>query len=171
MKDRSHHFERKAKNILSDHIIVVGAHRVGHPIVKYLHENGVPFVAMDFNPTIVHELATQGMNVVYGDIGDPEILESLYIESAKLVICTASDLSDNELLLNIVKERNKETTVVLRATDTEHAHILKSLGADYILLPEKVSGDYIVHQLKHYWPEAHFNDGIVFDHKAISSIV
>ncbi len=62
-------------------------------------------------------------------------------------------------------------TVVLRATDSEHAHALKLMGADYVLLPEKVSGDYIVNQIKHYWPDVKFNDGISFTNKAVSSII
>lgn len=170
-KGKSHYFESKVEGVLTDHIIVVGAHRVGSPIIKYLHTNQIPFITMDFNPTIVHDLVDQGINAVYGDIGDPEIIESLQIESAKLVICTASDIADNELLLNVVKEKNPETTVVLRATDAEHARVLKELGADYVLLPEKVSGDYIVHQIKHYWPNMHFKDGITFSNKSISSLV
>ena len=170
-KGNAHYFEHKVKNALADHIIVIGAHRVGTPIINYLHTNQIPFIAMDFNPTIVRDLVNQGVYAVYGDIGDPEIIEALQLESAKLVICTASDLSDNELLLNLVKEKNKEAKVVLRALDSEHARILKSLGADYVLLPEKVSGDYIVHQIKHYWPDVNFKDGINFGNRAVSSIV
>ena len=166
----SHRFEHKVKKALTAHVIIVGAHRVGTPIVKYLHEHEIPFVAMDFNPNIVSELVEQGMNAVYGDIGDPEVLEYLQIEHAKLVICTASDLIDNELLINLVKEKNKDAKIVSRAVDSEHANILKNLGADYVLLPEKVSGDYIVHQIKHHWPEVNFKDGIVFGNKAISTI-
>jgi len=169
-KGKTHHFEHKVKTSLIDHVVIIGAHRVGSPIVKYLHNNQIPFVAMDFNPTVVRDLVDQGIHAIYGDIGDPEIVESLQLELAKLVICTASDLSDNELLLNLTKERNKKAKVVLRATDSEHARILKELGADYVLLPEKVSGDYIVYQIRHYWPDVHFKDGINFTNKSVSSI-
>jgi Kef-type K+ transport system membrane component KefB len=170
-KGRNHYFEHNKKNTLTDHIIVIGAHRVGSPIIKYLQSHDIPFVAMDFNPSIVRELVDQGAEAVYGDIGDPDIIEELHIETAKLIICTASDFSDNQLLLNIIKEKNDKAKVVLRAVDTEHAKILKELGADYVLLPEKVSGDYIVHQIKHYWPDVNFKDGISFGNKAVSSIL
>lgn len=170
-KGKGHYFEHKMKNTLVDHIIVIGAHRVGSPIINYLHANQVPFVAMDFNPTIVRDLVNQGIYAVYGDISDPEIIESLCLEDAMLIICTASDLSDNKLLLNIVKEKNKKAKVVLRALDSDHARILKELGADYVILPEKVSGDYIVQQIRQNWPNVHFKDGIEIHNKAISSIV
>jgi Kef-type K+ transport system membrane component KefB len=170
-KGKAHYFEHNAKNLLSGHIIVVGAHRVGTPIIKYLHENNIPFVAMDFNPSIVRDLVSQGIYAVYGDIGDPEIVEALQLETAKLVICTASDFADNQLLLNTVRAQNSEAKVVLRATDNHHAHILKEIGADYVILPEKVSGDYIVHQIKHYWPNVQFKDGLRLSNHSVSTIV
>lgn len=159
-KGKNHFMEGEIPESLSDHIVVIGAHRVGGPIIKHLKSQKIPFVAMDFNPTIVRELVDKKINAIYGDIGDPEIVDALHIESAKLVICTASDPSDNELLLELVKERNKDIKVVLRATDAEHAHIFKELGADYVILPEKVSGDYIVGQIKSHWPKIHFKEGI-----------
>ncbi len=168
---KKHYFEHGEKSALVDHIIIIGAHRVGSPIIKYLQNNEIPFVAMDFNPTIVRELIAQDVQAVYGDIGDPDIIEALHIEAAKLVICTASDFADNQLLLNIVRAKNDKAKVVLRATDSDHAKLLKELGADYVLLPEKVSGDYIVHQIKHYWPDVQFKDGISFGSKAVSTIV
>ena len=169
-KGESHVFEHKVKHALSEHIIIIGGHRVGGPIIKYLQGSDISFVVMDFNPTVVRDLVNQGVNAIYGDIGDPEIFEYLQVEKAKLIICTALDLSDNELLLNFVKEKNPSVKVVLRATDTEHSKILKQLGADYVILPEKVSGDYIVAQLKHYWPNIHFRD-ISYSKKSVSSLV
>ncbi len=170
IKGRSHVFERKVKNLLADHIIIIGGHRVGGPIIKYLQNTDISFVVMDFNPTVVRELSDQGINALYGDIGDPDIFDFLHVDKAKLIICTATDLSDNELLLNYVKEQNSSTKVVLRATDTEHAKILRQLGADYVILPEKVSGDYIVAQLRHTWPDVHFKD-IYATRKSVSTIV
>ena len=170
IKGRSHVFEHRIKGALNEHIIIIGGHRVGGPIIKYLQGSDISFVVMDFNPSVVRDLVARGVNAIYGDIGDPEIFEYLQVEKAKLVICTALDLSDNELLLNYVKENNPSAKVVLRATDIEHSKILKQLGADYVILPEKVSGDYIVAQLKHYWPEVHFKD-ISYSKNSVSSLV
>jgi voltage-gated potassium channel Kch len=169
-KGKAHIFEYKCIKQLVDHVVVIGAHRVGAPIVKYLHDSDIPLVVMDFNPSVVRELTAQNIDAVYGDIGDPEIVEFLQVETAKLVICTASDLADNELLLKFVKEKNKAVKVVLRAVDVTHAKILKELGAEYVILPEKVSGDYIVAQLKQYWPNVHFKD-IPISKRSVSSLV
>ncbi len=169
-KGSSHVFERKVKNQLADHVIVIGGHRVGGPIIKYLQTTDISFVVMDFNPTVVRDLTNQGVNAIYGDIGDPDIFEFLHVDKAKLVICTAVDLADNELLLNYIKETSATTKIVLRATDAVHAEILKKLGADYVILPEKVSGDYIVTQLNRTWPNVEFKD-MPINKKSVHSLI
>lgn len=164
----AHVFERRSKKHLDEHLIIIGGHRVGGPIINYLESSDIPFVVMDFNPSVVRQLSERGINAIYGDIGDPEIFEFLQVEQAKLIICTATDFSDNELILNFTREHNSQAKVVLRAVDCEHADKLKDLGADYVILPEKVSGDYIVAQLKRTWPDIHFKDITI--RKSVSSI-
>ena len=153
----AHYIESKVATELEGHVVVIGAHRVGQPVVKYLEAEKIPFLVMDFNPHIVESMRDRGLNVVYGDLGDPEILDSLQLESAKLIISTARDMVDNEMLLEECKRRKIRAKVVARALDRDHARALKALGADYVILPEQVSGDFIVNQLKTHWPEVRFS--------------
>lgn len=156
-KSSTHFLETKVAEELQDHVVVIGAHRVGQPVVKYLEKVKIPFLVMDFNPHIVESMRERGLNVVYGDLGDPEILDSLQLENAKLIISTARDMSDNEMLLEECKRRKIRAKIVARALDKDHAKALKDLGADYVILPEQVSGDFIVNQLKTHWPEVRFS--------------
>lgn len=159
-KNGAHFLETKAEALLEDHVIIIGAHRVGNPVVEYLQEEKIPFMVMDFNPHIVQAMREKQINVIYGDLGDPEILDSLQMEKAKLILSTARDMSDNELLLEECKRRKIKAKIIVRALDIDHAKALKSLGADYVILPEQVSGDFIVSQLRAHWPEVHFNTGL-----------
>ena len=156
-KNGAHFMESKVEQEFNDHVVVIGAHRVGAPVVKYLEAEKIPFIVMDFNPHIVESMREKGQHVIYGDLGDPEILDSLQLERAKLIISTARDMSDNEMLLEEIKRRKIRAKVVARALDKDHAHALKALGADYVILPEQVSGDYLVAQLKTHWPEVKFS--------------
>lgn len=156
-KNGAHYLETKVQEELDDHVVVIGAHRVGDPVVKYLEKEKIPFLVMDFNPHIVESMRERGVNVVYGDLGDPEILDSLQLEKAKLIISTARDMSDNELLLEECKRRKIRAKIVARALDKDHAKALRDLGADYVILPEQVSGDFIVNQLRTHWPEVRFS--------------
>ena len=155
-KSSGHYMETKVEQELQDHVVVIGAHRVGKPVVKYLEAEKIPFLVMDFNPHIVEQMREKGQNVIYGDLGDPEILDSLQLERSKLIISTARDMADNEMLLEECKRRRIRAKIVVRALDDQHAKALKALGADYVILPEQVSGDYLVTQLKNHWPEVKF---------------
>lgn len=155
-KNNAHFMESKIEEQLEDHVVIIGAHRVGGPVVKFLEKEKIPFIVMDFNPHIVESLREKGVKVVYGDLGDPEILDNLQLEKAKLIVSTARDMSDNEMLLEEVARRKIKAKVVARALDKDHADALKALGADYVILPEQVSGDFLVAQLKTHWPEIRF---------------
>lgn len=157
-KSKSIHFlETSSFSENEGQIVVVGADRVGRQIVNYLSRVKIPFLVIDFNPHLVKELGEKGINVVYGDIGDPEVLDSLQIEKTKLVISTASSLSDNETLLFELKRRGSKAVVVLRAEDANQGKALREMGADHIIFPERVMGSYIVHQLKSHWPKVNFS--------------
>lgn len=156
-KEKIHFLESKMEEQLEDHVIIVGARRVGGPVVRYLRRVNIPFVVLDFNPHIVEQLREKGVKVIYGDVGDPEILDNLNLTHAKLIISTATDLSDNEILLEECKRRKSRAKIVVRSLDHEHAEALKALGADYVILPERVSGDYLVSQLKNHWPNIRFS--------------
>lgn len=158
MKSRGkvHFLESNAGTDLNEHIIIVGAHRVGGPVVKYLMKAKIPFLVMDFDPYVVRDLREKDINAFYGDIGDPDVLESLHIEKAKLIISTAASMDDNELLLEECKKRKSQAVTIIRAEDKSHGTALKALGADYILLPEKVTGLHLANQIKHHWPRTQF---------------
>lgn len=156
-KTNIHYMETKALEGLDDHVVVVGAHRVGGPVVEFLQENKIPFVVMDFNPHIVEELKKKGVNVLYGDAGDLEMYENLKLENAKLIISTTRDMYDNEILLEQCRKKKVRAKIIARAMDHEHAKALKVLGADYVILPEQVSGEFLVNQLRQHWPGMNFS--------------
>lgn len=156
-KGRIHNIEAISEGMFDDHIIIIGAQRIGGPIVNYLSKTNIPFLVMDFNPTVVRELREKGVKVVYGDISDPEVLDSIQIEKAKLIISTASDVQDNQLLLEECVRRKTKATILVRAEEADHGEKLKRMGAHYIIMPEKVSGIFLVNQLKTHWPTPHFS--------------
>lgn len=156
-RSKIHFWESSDGTGLEDHVVVIGAHRVGGPVVKFLKKEDIPFLVMDFNPHIVEQLQQKDIRVLYGDVGDPEVLDGLFLEKAKLVISTATDMTDNEILLHECKRRGVRATIIVRALDHEHAAKLKNLGANYVILPEDVSGDFLANQLKSHWPSLHFS--------------
>lgn len=151
-KGKIHSLESNLKAELEKHVIIIGAHRTGSPVVRYLQKVKIPFVVMDFNPHVVKDLRQEGVNAIYGDIGDSEVIDNLQIEKARLIISTASSMEDNEVLIEECKKRKSNAVIIVRAEDRAHGNALKALGADYVVSPETVAGVYLVNKIKNHWP-------------------
>jgi Kef-type K+ transport system membrane component KefB len=153
-----HYLEAKVEQELAEHVIIVGGQGIGGPVIKFFKEEKISFIVVDFNPHIVEKLRNNHLNVIYGDISDPEILDNIQIDKAKLIISTAADIGANESLLDECKRRKVKAKIIVRALDDAHTKELKNLGADYVISPEKVSANYLVDQLQGHWPEIVFKE-------------
>lgn len=146
----------EADLVMEDHVILIGAHRIGGEIIKFLKRERIPFLVLDFNPLIVKKLTDERVHALYGDVGDPEILEFLNLEKSKLIISTAQNFDDNLILLSELKRRKAKAKVIVRASAVSETGSLYKAGADYVVLPEIVSGDFITQMLRDHWPNMNF---------------
>ncbi len=153
-----HDQEQREDHDLSDHVVVIGAHRIGGPIVDFLKKEEIPFIVLDFNPEIVKKLLKQKIKVIYGDLGDEDVLDTIKTPVAKLVISTSSNLDDNKALIAYLKRKRSESKVIVRASEHDDVDDLKKLGADYVIFPEDVSADFLVTQLKTHWPRIYIKE-------------
>lgn len=151
-------FERKNKRLwevegvdeLSDHVVVIGAHRIGGEIVKFLKKEKHPLVVLDFNPHQVELLLSMEIPVIFGDLADPEVLDILNLEKAKLIISTARDVNDNRLLMEELKTRHLDTPIIVRTETIKEAKGLYKAGADYVLIPDILAGDLLLQVMKEH---------------------
>lgn len=146
----------KKENVFQDHVVVVGAHRMGGEIVKFLSREKMPFLVLDFNPRVIANLVNEKIEAIYGDIGDPEIIEFLNLDRAKFVISTAPNLEDNLILVGEIRRRELPCLVVVRASSAREARLLYKKGADFVVLPEMISGEYLVELLRGHWNDREY---------------
>lgn len=156
----THQLESKKGDwAMEGHVILVGAHRMGGEIVKFFQREKIPFLVMDFNPKVIQQLVNEKINALYGDLGDPEILDFLNLEKTTLIVSTASQIEDNLTLLVEIKRRGVKSPVIMRANSTSEAENLYKAGADFVILPEIVSGAFVAQALKNHWPNlSYFKD-------------
>ncbi|MDD2823342.1 MAG: cation:proton antiporter [Candidatus Daviesbacteria bacterium] len=141
---------------LEDHVVLIGAKWMGGEIVKYLKREGIPFLVVDIDPDVVKKLVGERVHVLFGDIGDPEVLEFLDLHTAKLIISTTDSSDDNLVLVTELRRKNAKAAIVIRASDTTEAEELYKAGADYVILPDVVSGDFVTQMLRSHWPNMDF---------------
>ncbi|HOF50305.1 MAG TPA: cation:proton antiporter [Candidatus Colwellbacteria bacterium] len=126
-----------------DHIILIGGHRLGENIVKSLIDIGEDFVVIDFDPQIVNSLKSRGLRVIYGDIAEDDVREAAGFQNARLVISTAPLFEDNIVVLETAHRSNPKAQVILRAESDADAKALYDRGADYVISPYFLGGEYL----------------------------
>ncbi|OGE04554.1 hypothetical protein A3B51_02485 [Candidatus Curtissbacteria bacterium RIFCSPLOWO2_01_FULL_41_18] len=144
------------REILKDHIILIGAEQMGWDILEFL-KNKVSdkqkIVVVDFNPEIIKTLTATGYTAVFGDVSDPEVLEELEFAHAKLVIITDPDVVDNSVLIKFAKEKNYKGPIIAAAYWIHDAIRIYEVGADYVVVPETVGGEHISKILAENWQD------------------
>ena len=162
LKDKLSIFEREiftepqvlAKDTYSDHIILIGCGRTGKRLLSLFSRKKVPYIIVDYNPDLYTQMIAEKKPIVFGDISDPEILEAVSVERARMIISTSADFTDNLALLDYLKKQRRKPTTVFEAPTREEAIKLYESGANYVVLPEVLAGEHLRHILS-----SHGTDG------------
>ncbi len=130
--------------VLKNHIVLVGAHRLGHHLIDALKKQKTPFVIVDFDPEIIEQYIDKGYLAVCGDITDGFIQEQVNIASAKLIISTVPDFRDNLSLLHFIKAatvgKRIKPKLIFIAQDEAETKILYEKNIDYVISPHFMGG-------------------------------
>ena len=146
-------FERKrpkeqAKINQNVDAVLFGYNRIGFGILASLKKLKENYLVVDFNPDTISNLKKLGIPCVYGDVDDEALLDELPLKNLKIVVSTIPELETNELILKKIKTGNKKTIVTLRAHSIEDAMTLYKQGADYVLTPHFLGGEYLADMIK-----------------------
>jgi len=161
-KKQSSNITNEAEQSMPEnHAVLFGHNRMGSIIRPALERLGFEVIVVDFNPAVIEKLKQQNINAVFGDMADHELFQSLNLEKAKLVISTVPDATDEAQFLEELSGSRKKSlprrqTVILTARDTEGAKTLYRVGADYVLVPHLVGGEYLAGILEKHISDADF---------------
>ncbi len=139
------------RETVDNHIILFGHNRVGSRILPALKKMGKDVLVVDFNPEIVEKLKEEGVKVIFGDMSDCELHDQLNLGKAAVVISTVPDENDSlQLLSGLAEFKKPGRLVVMTANDVSEAGKLYKAGADYVLLPHSVGGEFLAHIIDHF---------------------
>jgi Kef-type K+ transport system membrane component KefB len=132
---------------LKNHIILVGAHRMGHHLIDALQKQKTPFILVDFNPEVVEKYYDRGVLAICGDITDSFVQEQVNLPFAKLVISTVPDLKDNLALIHAIKRETTQKRIkpklIFIAQDEAETKILYGKNVDYVISPHFMGGQHL----------------------------
>ncbi|MBX3707782.1 MAG: cation:proton antiporter [Pseudomonadales bacterium] len=115
----------------AEHVVIGGYGRVGHTIAVLLQARGVPFIAFDSDPERIAQARADGHPVAYGDFADPELLASIRLDQAALVVVTLNQTETALAAVAYLARHYPGLPVVARARDLESSARLLEAGASH----------------------------------------
>ncbi|HYE33479.1 MAG TPA: cation:proton antiporter [Methylomirabilota bacterium] len=123
------------KDPTKDLVIVIGYGPVGRTVSRILADNSIQPIVIELNIDTVLALNVQGLQTIYGDATNPEILRSARIaEAAGLILSTSTPEAKN--IIKTARELNPKVRILTRSTYLAETDELRKAGADGIFSSE-----------------------------------
>ncbi len=147
----------KEEDIKNFPVWIFGYHRLGWKVCEALAEKKVKFAVVDFDPEAIAKLIHRGIPAYFGDASDVEFLAELPLKQARLIISTLPEADDQRALISFVRQHSNSIHIIASLYHTEHLEELYKVGADYVMMPHMLGGQWIAEVLKdHPWNKTTF---------------
>ena len=127
--------------------IVLGLGRFGTNVATSLFDLGYEVLAVDNKPQIIQEIVSNVTHAVVADATDEAALRSLGVRNFDMAIVAIGDDIEASILTTVILKDLGVQKVLVKANNDLHAKILKKIGADEIVFPEKEMGERIAHNI------------------------
>lgn len=133
-----------------NHIVICGYGRVGSWLGRALQLLSVPFIVVDYDHEVVETLKKRGIQVVYGDPADVDVLDYAQVDKASVVVITFPDRFTQELVIANCRHLNPKVKIISRVHHQEDQARLKALGVEKVIQPEFEASLSIIHRVLHF---------------------
>ena len=114
-------------------VILLGHGRFGQQINSLLTACGFHTTVIDYQADTVEGLTKYGSKTYYGDATRPELLNSIGLAHAKLLIICIGNREQSTEIVEFVHRHYPNLPIIARAHDRIHAYHLHHAGANYII--------------------------------------
>lgn len=126
---------------------VIGLGRFGFSIAKTLAKMGFEVLAVDTSEERVDDIADYVTHAVQLDAVDEHSLKALGIRNFDVVIVAIGQEVQNSILVTVMLKDLGVKKVVSKAQTELHGKVLKKVGADMVIFPERDMGVRVAHAL------------------------
>ncbi|MDR6998315.1 TrkA family potassium uptake protein [Neobacillus niacini] len=132
---------------MAEQYAVIGLGRFGLSIATKLFESGKEVLGVDVNEERVDDSHPYTTHALIADSTDAEALKSIGIRNFDTVIVAiGNDIQASILSVLLLKELGVKK-VIAKALNKLHGQVLKKVGADWVVYPERDMGIRVAHQL------------------------
>jgi len=133
-----------------DHFIICGYGQVGRTVVDQLNRLKIPFVLIETNDGLYHQLLKEGIPVVHGDSKRHDTLQTAGIARARGICIVIDNDADNLYITVTAKAMNSKLRIITRAGQQRYAQAMRNSGADEVIIPEYEGGMMVGRMIEKY---------------------
>lgn len=131
----------------SNSYLVFGLGRFGSSLARSLCEQGQQVMAIDTNEELVQDIAPYVTEAIQLDATDEVALGSLGINNFDAaVVSIGQNIRDSILICVLLKEMGIPL-LIAKASDEVHAKVLRKIGVDRVVFPERDMGERVARSL------------------------
>lgn len=127
--------------------VVIGCGRFGTAVAKTLIELGNEVMVIDSDEDIIREVGKWVTVAAEADVSDKDTLINLGIGNCDTAIISIGSSIEPSIIATITAKELGIKSVVAKAKNDIHATILKKIGADIVIFPERDMGERIARKL------------------------
>ena len=127
--------------------VVFGLGRFGKSVATTLADSGCEVLVVDENEDKIQEIVADVTYAVKADVTDSDALEGLGISNFDGAIVAIGENLEASVMVTILAKEMGIPYVLAKAQNEIHAKVLKKVGADMVVFPEKETGIRIANNL------------------------
>lgn len=129
-------------------IAVIGLGKFGRSVAEAYSKAGGMVLAIDEDSDKVQEIADVVTYAVRADVTDADVVRTLGLSNVDVAVVAITDNLEASIMATILSKEEGVSYVMAKAQNDVHAKVLKKVGADKIIFPEKEMGIRIARNLK-----------------------
>ena len=127
--------------------VIIGLGRFGSSVAETLFTLGNDVLVIDKNEELVQDISDKVTHAVQMDATDETALKSIGIRNFDVAIVTIGDDIQSSIMATLLLKELGVNYIVTKAKNELHEKVLKKIGADRVILPEKEMGVRVAHNL------------------------
>jgi trk system potassium uptake protein TrkA len=126
---------------------VIGLGKFGSAVARELAKRGYEVLACDHDSQRVEEIGNELSNAVELDATDAKSLRDAGVDEVDTALVSFGESIADSLLVTMLLKEIGVPEVIVKVTDEQHAKLLRRIGADKIVFPERDMAARVVENL------------------------
>ncbi|MEW5784949.1 MAG: TrkA family potassium uptake protein [Bacillota bacterium] len=132
---------------MAKQFLVIGAGRFGSSVAKTLYELGHDVMVVDSDETLIQQISDSVTHAVQANAASETALHSLGIKDFDVVVVAIGHEMQSSIMASILLIEMGARYVVAKAQTELHGKVLKKIGVNRIVFPERDMGQKLAHSL------------------------